>query len=177
MDHDSFAQVFKIHFKDLHNYAFMILKDEQAASEAVQQVFYKIWEKKKNLIVHTSVKAYLYKAVHNQCLLQMKRKKNMYVYKSHMSELGKSGTDEWASGRTENKELEARLYLAICQLPAKCRIIFQLNRFEGLSYQQVATELNLSVKTIENQMGKALKRLRHALAEFLPLLIFLLCWF
>ncbi len=174
-DQDLFEQVFKIYFKSLRDYAFLLLRDETEAGEAVQQVFYRIWEKKKNLIVHSSVKAYLYKAVHNQCLLQLKRKNYMDEYRNHMTSKAKSEAEEWAFGKTEHKELEMLLYKAMNRLPAQCRIIFQLNRFEGLSYQEVAAELNLSVKTIENQMGKALKRLRHALAEFLPLIIFLLC--
>ena len=98
-------------------------------------------------------------------------------YRRYVSNYGEPSTGEWAYGRTENKELEDHLHNAILKLPEQCRIIFQLNRFEGLSYQQVASEMNLSVKTVENQMGKALKRLRVSLAEFLPLIIILLWQF
>ena len=68
-------------------------------------------------------------------------------------------------------ELEKKLQKALNDLPGECRTIFQLSRFEGLRYQQIADHLGLSIKTVESQMGKALKRLRVSLAEFLPLLI------
>jgi RNA polymerase sigma-70 factor (ECF subfamily) len=71
-------------------------------------------------------------------------------------------------------ELERRLQTAINELPEQCRTIFQMSRFEELRYQDIAHRLGISVKTVENQMGKALKLLRMRLIDYLPLLVLLL---
>lgn len=170
--YDAFEKIFKMYFKTLHGYAFHFLNDNSAATEAVQQVFYKIWERGKDIYIHTSLKAYLYKSVYNECMLQIKKQKNMETFKAHLLNQDINKKIQGASEKLEKNQLEFWLHIALDKLPEQCRIIFILNRFEGLRYQEIAVEMNLSVKTIENQMGKALKRLRVALAEFLPLLIF-----
>lgn len=171
---DAFERVFKTYFKNLHAYAFHILKNPILAGEVVQQVFYKIWEKKGNLNIHTSMKAYLYKSVYNECMLQMRKKKNKDTYISHILKQDDNKLAQGASEKIETTELETRLQKALNELPEQCRTIFQMNRFEGLKYQEIASQLGLSLKTIESHMGKALKRLRLSLSEFLPLIIYLL---
>jgi RNA polymerase sigma-70 factor (ECF subfamily) len=71
-------------------------------------------------------------------------------------------------------ELEQQIHASVDRLPEQCRLVFQLSRFEGKKYQEIADELNISVKTVENQVSKALKYLREDLKEFLPLLLFYL---
>jgi RNA polymerase sigma-70 factor (ECF subfamily) len=173
-NHAAFEKVFKMYFKELHAYAFLFLKNPAAASETVQQVFYKIWEKKESITVQVSVKAYLYKSVYNECMLLLKKQKRMDAFKIYTLYRDKNTVAAGAAEKIENNELELKLHAALDQLPEQCRIIFQLNRFEGMKYREIATVLNLSLRTVENQMGKALKRLRTSLAEYLPLLIFLL---
>jgi len=171
----AFEKVFITYFKALHGYAFTIVKEEAAAEELVQEVFFKIWRKRNQLNIQTSLKAYLYAAVYNESMDYIKeRKKTMahasqtvYRYKNALAEAD-------ASGKLGMNELEIQLRHALNNLPEQCRTIFQLSRFEGLKYRDIAAQLGLSVKTIEAQMGKALKRLRIALAEFLPVLILLL---
>ena len=170
----AFEKVFKTYFKNLHAYAFNILESPILAGEVVQQVFYKIWEKKGNLNIHTSMKAYLYKSVYNECMLQMKKKKNKDAYLSHILKQDYNKLAQGASEKIETTELEIRLQKALNELPEQCRTIFQMNRFEGLKYQEIASQMGLSLKTIESHMGKALKRLRLSLSEFLPLIIYLL---
>lgn len=173
----AFEKVFKTYFKPLHAYAFYILKSDVSAREVIQQLFYKIWEKRESLSVHTSMKAYLYKSVYNECMLHLKKKKNKEAYLSHMLKQDSNKLAQGASEKIEATDLEIRLQKALNELPEQCRTIFQLNRFEGLKYHEVASQMGLSIKTIENQMGKALKRLRIALAEFLPLIIYFLWHF
>lgn len=176
-DADAFEKVFKTYFKNLHAYAFYILKNASSAGEVIQQVFYKIWEKRESLNIHTSMKAYLYKSVYNECMLQLKKKKNKEAYISHILKQDINKMAQGASEKIEVTDLEIKLQKALNELPEQCRTIFQLNRFEGLKYHEVASQMGLSLKTIENQMGKALKRLRIALAEFLPLIIYLVWHF
>lgn len=170
-----FEQLFKEHFKSLYAYAFTILKNEAIAEETVQNVFYKIWEKKVPDNIQTSLKAYLYKAVYHDSLNYLKHQKIKARYQSHVMYQSKNHIDQGASRKILVKELEEKLRDAMNALPQQCRTIFQLSRFEGLKYQEIADQLGISVKTVENQMGKALKQLRVKLIDYLP--IFMLALF
>lgn len=166
-----FEQLFKEHFKSLYAYAFTILKNEAVAEETVQNVFYKIWEKKVPDSIQTSLKAYLYKAVYHESLNYLKHQKIKAQYHLHVMHQSKNNTDQLASRKMMVKELEERLRDALNALPQQCRTIFQMSRFDGLKYQEIADQLGISVKTVENQMGKALKQLRLKLIDYLPVFI------
>jgi RNA polymerase sigma-70 factor (ECF subfamily) len=169
-DEAAFEKVFKTHFKNLHAYAFTIIKEGAAAEEVVQQVFFKLWERSDQLSISGSVAAYLYRAVYNESLNYLKHQKVRSTYQSHVSYNMKNASDS-ASKKISLKELEKRLGQAMNDLPEQCRTIFQLSRFEELRYREIAEHLGISVKTVENQMGKALKLLRMKLIDFLPLTI------
>lgn len=166
-----FERLFKEHFKSLYAYAFTILKNEAIAEETVQNVFYKIWEKKVPETIQTSLKAYLYKAVYHESLNYLKHQKIKAQYRLHVMYESKNEMDHSASRKMMMKELEEKLRHALNTLPRQCRTIFQMSRFEGLKYQEIADELGISVKTVENQMGKALKQLRIKLIDYLPVFI------
>lgn len=170
---NAFEQVFKAYFKRLHAYAFTFLKDETMAEEIVQNVFCRIWEKKELLNGDGSLKAYLYRMVHNESLNYLKHHKVKKEYVQYYTEWMSDGY-EHAEKKVLVTELEKNIGKALAELPQQCRIIFQLSRFEQLKYQQIADQLGISVKTVENQMGKALKLLRVKLVEFLPVLLLLL---
>jgi RNA polymerase sigma-70 factor, ECF subfamily len=165
-----FERLFKDHFKSLYAYAFTILKNESIAEETVQNVFYKIWEKKVPDTIQTSLKAYLYKAVYHESLNYLKHRKVKAQYQSHVMHQ-QNNQYEHASKKVLVKELEIKLRDALNALPQQCRTIFQMSRFDGLKYQEIADQLGLSVKTVENQMGKALKQLRVKLIDYLPLIL------
>ncbi|TDO19600.1 RNA polymerase sigma-70 factor [Pedobacter duraquae] len=168
----NFEEVYLEHYAALHRYAYAILYEDDMADELVQQVFVKILEKKQSFQIHVSVKAYLYRSVHNECLNYLKHEKVKKGYQEHS--VGKKQYAESASKNLQYKELEQQLSKSINALPEQCRTIFQLSRFEELKYAEIALQLGLSVKTIENQISKALKRLRNDLADYLPLLLFIL---
>jgi RNA polymerase sigma-70 factor (ECF subfamily) len=172
-DEAAFEQVFKTHFKNLHAYACTILKEETAAEEVVQQVFVKLWERSKGLSISGSVAAYLYRAVYNESLNHLKHQKVQSHYQQHIHHTMKNENDA-AGKKLSLKELEDKLSKALNELPEQCRTIFQLSRFEELRYREIADRLGISVKTVENQMGKALKILRTKLVEFLPFTVFFL---
>lgn len=168
-DESAFEQVFKTYFKNLHAYAFTILKDEAEAEEMVQQVFFKLWERADRLSLSGSIAAYLYRAVHNESLNLLKHRKVRAEHQLHVVHTMKDRTDN-APGKMMSKELETKFQAALNDLPEQCRTIFQLSRFEEMKYRDIADKLDISIKTVENQMGKALKILRLKLVEFLSIL-------
>jgi len=170
----AFEEVFKTHFTPLHAYAMTILREDVMAEEIVQQVFVRLWEKKENIRIRQSVAAYLYGAVHNGCLNYLKHQKVKQAHHMHVQHTS-GHSPENASRKLILKELEAKIADALSRLPAQCRMIFQMSRFEELKYREIAERLNLSVKTVENQMGKALKIMRTHLSDYLPVL-FILIW-
>ena len=166
----AFERLFKAHYKELHVYASVILKDEDVAEEIVQNMFLKFWEKRKLLQIQSSVKAYLYKCTYNDCLNHLKHQKIKTKYQD-FAIYTMNDQHEPASAKAELTELELKLREALNELPEHCRTIFQMSRFEELKYKEIATQLGISIKTVENQMGKALRILRIKLADFITLII------
>jgi RNA polymerase sigma-70 factor (ECF subfamily) len=154
----------------LLRYAYTFLHDQVLAEEMVHQVFLKALEKKEPLTIHTSIKAYLYRAVYNECLNYIKHQRIKSEFEEH-SLKSMNQYAETPSVQLQFSELEKQLSKAINELPEQCRIIFQLSRFEELKYTEIAAQLGLSVKTVETQMSRALKKLRVQLADYLPLII------
>ena len=166
----AFEQVFKSNFKSLHAYAYTIIKDDIMAEELVQNVFCRLWEKKAKVEIQTSLAAYLYRSVYHESLNYLKHLKVRAAYNSYAQAQMKTNSDN-AEKKILLGDLEKRLNHAMSELPEQCRTIFQMSRFEELKYQEIADRLGLSIKTIENQMGKALKLLRLKLVDFLPVAI------
>ena len=165
-DETAFEQVFKTYFKRLHAYAFTILRDEDEAEEMVQQVFFKLWERNENLSLTGSVSSYLYRAVHNESLNYIKHQKVRSNHQLHVAYSMKNEVEHPAK-KVIAGELEKKIQSALNELPEQCRTIFQMSRFEELKYREIADKLGISVKTVENQMGKALKLMREKLVDFL----------
>lgn len=168
-----FEAAFKNYFKSLHAYAYTIVNDETVAEEIVQQVFFKMWEKKDQIKIEVSLTAYLYKMVYNHSLNHLKHEKVKKAYEIHTVYHMKNRSDN-SEKKVLLNELQKKLTIAINELPEQCRTVFQMSRFEELKYQEIAGRLGISVKTVENQMGKALKQLRIKLVDYLPFIIIIL---
>jgi len=164
-----FEDIFKTHFKGLHAYAGSIIKDDAAAEEIVQHVFYKLWERKNTLKIEQSVAAYLYRAVYNDSLNYLRHNKVKATYQDYASRNTSEG--DHATDPSTLRELQQKIDATINELPEQCRTIFQMSRFEDLKYRTIADRLGISVKTVENQMGKALRILRMKLTDYLPALL------
>jgi RNA polymerase sigma-70 factor (family 1) len=167
-----FEDIFKGYYERLCNYANTMINDIDEAEEMVQSMFLGLWEKHKDIEIHTSVKSYLYRAVHNSCLNRIKHYK---VRQAHSEEIKHHAdyTVDNASQDLIGEELEQQINLAIGSMPPQCSKIFQLSRFENLTYAEIAEHMNLSVKTVDNQMGKALKLMREKLKDYLPYILWL----
>jgi RNA polymerase sigma-70 factor, ECF subfamily len=164
-DEKAFEALFRIYYPNLCLYATHILNDSSAAEEIVQELFMRLWEKRGVTEVETSVKNYLYRAVKNHCLNYIKHKtvKNEYS-RIITSETKAIYNEEDFSMQTE---LIQKIEESIDSLPVKRREIFRLSREEGLKYREIAEKLNVSIKTVETQMGLAIKTLRVKLRDFL----------
>lgn len=139
-------------------FAFGYLKNESEAREVVQELFVHLWENRERLILPEQPKSYLLTAVRNRCINRHKKKSDAPESLQYLDDVVLSDAD--SSTVLETKELETQLNLLIDALPEKCREIFMLSRFERLSYREIAEMLDISVKTVENQIANALKSLR-----------------
>ena len=163
-DKRAFELVFNQYFNVMVLYAARFMDTREEAEEITQEVFVKFWEKCDSLAPDSSVKSYLYRSVHNSCLNAIKHEKVKDGYKQHILQFLES-TYQNEVEISDPDELRARIHGEIDKLPPRCSEIFKLSRFEGLKYQEIADHLEISVKTVEVQMGKALKTLRETLQD------------
>jgi RNA polymerase sigma-70 factor (ECF subfamily) len=169
----AFEMLFRTYYQPLCNYAFSFLNDKDEAEEVVQSVFMTVWDKREAIDIQTSVKAYLYRMVRNACLNVLKHEKIKLQHASYEM-AGGEPHHENASESVVTSELEEKIYEAIKSLPEQCRLVFQLSRFEEMKYAEIADQLSISVKTVENQMGKALRVMRQQLKDYLPFILIIL---
>ncbi len=163
-DKKEFEALFRSSYASLVRYAQVILKDHDTAEEIVQEFFFRLWQDKEKLNVESSLNGYLYRSVHNRCLHYIEHQK---VVERHSSDVAATMTDlgEPVTDIIYYNELQSKIVKVLNRLPDKCSTIFTMNRFEGLKYSEIAEKLSVSVKTVEANMGRALKEFRKALAE------------
>jgi RNA polymerase sigma-70 factor (ECF subfamily) len=168
-DLNTFEMLFKNYYQPLVSYGRTFVHDIDEAEDIVQQTFITFWEKRKEIQIQSSVRAMLYTSVQNACL---NRIKHLKVRQKHQeNEIKNQQTSESPAHVLHAKELEKKISETIESLPPQCATIFKLSRYEGLKYQEIADQMQLSIKTVENQMGKALKILREQLVNYLPLFV------
>lgn len=165
-DEKAFETLFRAYYPFLCMYATQLLKDPSAAEEIVQELFVRLWEKRKDINIETSVKNYLFRAVKNHCLNHVRHSKIKDEYFRIIQSEQNIFSEEDFESQTE---LMQKIDESIASLPEKRREIFRLSRQEGLKYKEIAAKLNVSIKTVETQMGFAIKSLREMLKDFLPI--------
>ena len=171
-DRNAFEVLFRSHYRPLCAFAMQYVKDGDKAEDLVQDLFFRLWMDREKTKVTTSLKAYLFQAVRNRCLNAVKVQGRV----RSLNEEADDGIDEDVRTEEEHSERAARVNAAIELLPEERRRVFKMSRHEGLKYQEIAERLGISVKTVENQMGKALKTLREELADLMPVTILGWLW-
>jgi RNA polymerase sigma-70 factor, ECF subfamily len=172
----AYEMIFRTYYQPLCRYAYSFLQDKEEAEEVVQAAFITLWEKRTALAIETSLKSYLYRMIRNSCLNVIKHAKVKQQHVVHEMAVAEV-SHESVSQKVHAAELEIKITEAMKTLPEQCRLVFQLSRFEELKYQEIADQLQISVKTVENHMGKALKLMRLQLKDYLPLfLLFMKDW-
>lgn len=166
MDVRKFEIEFKRLYLPLGMYALRIVEDAEAASDLVQDAFMKAWQAVEGGMEPDNFSSYMYRIVRNECISHLRRLRETVAL------------DEVAEADEESIDTsvrDARIWKAIDELPERCREVFLLSKRDGLSNEEIAEELGISIKTVKNQMTKAFSRLREALSSghrpfFLPFL-------
>lgn len=165
---EGFEKLFRDLYSPIAKKIFFIIKDTQAAEDLAQDIFIKLWEKRNTLEVSVSLPAYLHRAASNRAFNHL-RNTHSFLEIESLSELETSPVEEI--------DFENRYKKLLDLLPPACRAIFIMSREDEMSYKEIAENLNISIKTVENQMTKALKIMRekitHYLASFIALINFI----
>lgn len=164
-DIQSFENLFHRHYERMCLYALKIVKKTEIAEEISQDVFYNIWKNRTNFLLTSGWESYLYKAVYNNSLYYL-RKTRKEIRINDADIFQESLTDELTpESELDLRELTEDLGKILNTLPERTGRIFRLSRFEGKTYREIAEELAISVKTVEDNMGKALKVFRKSFKE------------
>lgn len=171
-DEIAFRTLFFQFFSPLCVFAHRYVDSWENCEDIVQETFFKIWKNRKNIEINTSSRNFLITSVKNSCIDFLRKQETEQNWQQKEIE---NNTSWHTSGDIYSTiELEQMLAAALAKLPDNIRIVFEKNRFEGMTYAEIATEHNISVKTVEAYMTKALKHLRVELKDYLPLIILLL---
>jgi len=175
-DRSAFDSIFRKYYVQLCRFAYRFLFSQELAEEIVQDVFVRLWLQKNQINISNSLLAYLYTAVRNQSLNEIKKNR---IHNFHLKESYKnqSLTEEINQENHNDERLKKALDEACRSLPPKCREIFELSRKDGLTYEEIAEYLCVSKKTVENQMGIAFHKLRQQLKPILHLISYLFLYF
>jgi RNA polymerase sigma-70 factor (ECF subfamily) len=163
-DIQEFEKLFHKMYASLCHYALKFLNDMDSAEEVVQDLFYHYWKNREHIKINTSLKAYLYQATKNRCLKVIKHNA---VRQKHIDSTMHNAEEQVNQAQTlESDELAKIIEKTLSQLPERRRKIFIMSRFDGLKYKEIAKKLSISVKTVEADMGKALKLFRVNLKDY-----------
>ncbi len=168
-DERSFQEVFEKYYKELCISALFLVKDFDVSEDIVQELFVKLWEQRKVLAISTSIKSYLIVATKNNCKNYLAHQKVMKRYENDLllNNIQNISRKELFT----DPYLQNKITKSIDLLSPKCKLIFKMSRFKGYKYKEIANKLNISQKTVEAQMGKALASLHQSLKDYLPILL------
>jgi len=172
MNEAQFEKLFKSNFESLSNVAYAVVKDKDQAKDIVQQVFVKFWDKRNTVNIEDNIRSYLKRATINTAINYIEREKKLRFEDDLQSF---NILDDNDSNREKNiVEIEQAVRKAVSQLPDKCQLVFSLSRYEGMTNQEIADYLEVSIKAVEKHISRALKDLRTDLKPFIKLLTFLI---
>lgn len=176
-DEETIKLIFDKYYEGLCLYAESLIKNHQLAEEIVEDIFIHLWMNAQNSGITKSLKSYLFRSVHNNCLkyldkLKTERKSIVNIsYTLQDYELLQPLTPDLPISNLIAQELEEKASQTLESLPPQCKEIYSLNRFENLSYSEIAKKLNITVGTVKTQMSRAFQKFRDDLGEYIHLII------
>ncbi|MCE5346530.1 MAG: RNA polymerase sigma-70 factor [Bacteroidales bacterium] len=165
-DKEAFSTIFSAYYRDLVMFALSFTRERDTAEEIVQETFFKLWEDHESLKIDFSVKSYLLKSIQNRCIDLFRHKKIRQIHLEEVknnSVLFEYNTDNYIL----RSELEDQIKKSLLLIPPDCAEAFRMNRNDGYKYQEIAEKLNVSVRTVENRISKALHLLQEHLKDYL----------
>lgn len=162
--------IFRQWYSPLCQFACSFLRDKEESEELVQAAFVQFWEKRSEIQIESSLKSYLFRSIRNASLNHLKHLKVRSDHARHVKSASVSDA-AWAAEGVLTEELQVRIEMALSRLPEQCGLVFRMSRMEEKKYSEIADELGISIKTVENHMGKALKLMREELKDYLVLLL------
>ena len=167
-DQVAFRQFFDFYFHRLVNFAYFFLESSVASEEVVSTVFISLWKKRKELTEIDRIEAYIFSSTKNKSYNYLRDNKRMIQFKDIDSE-DDYLVPQFENPETEliNRELRDKIIGIIEELPPKCKLIFTLIREDGMKYKEVAELLDISIKTVEVQMGRALSKIKSSINPYL----------
>lgn len=167
-----FDQIYIVYFSRMQRFAKEYVLSDEDAENIVQDVFVLLWEKREVLDVKVSLAAYLFALVKNKCLDHLRHQTVAQEYNQELH-TKLSALEELNQVFSSDEDVERIVTKAVQALPVRCREVFIKSRMDGKKNKEIADELNISVNTVENQIGIALRKLRVELKDYLPLLLFI----
>lgn len=165
----AFKNVMRTYYRELVDFAHHYVKSSYLAKDVVQDVFANIWEKRSRWSPDRSLKMYLYQSVKNEALKMLRNRKTERKYiESYLEERGEQKICPKQMEISEEQEFQQAARQAIQSLPERARMTYQLHRRDGLTYKEIAQVMDVSHKTVESQMSRALRMLRERLSNYLP---------
>ena len=170
-DEKAFETVYRLYSNNLYIVAKSYVQDDFIAEEIVQKVFIRLWNKRKELDIRSNVNGYLFMMVKNKCLDYLRKPRKVISINGQWEQKERDihfyALQDDGASRLIKSELEKRIHEGIELRPEACKAVFMKTKMEGLKYAETAKELNISVKTVESHMSKALKHMQLYLREFL----------
>jgi RNA polymerase sigma-70 factor, ECF subfamily len=163
---EAFDVIFRAHYARLTSVATGMLRDSAVAEELAQDVMVELWRRRDTISIDITIQAYLVRAVRNRVLNHIRHER--VAERAEPLLIVDHATPKPTDRRASQSEIDAALHAALDKLPARCREVFELSRVHGLKYLEIASAMDISIKTVEAQMGKALRILREEMAAFLP---------
>jgi RNA polymerase sigma-19 factor, ECF subfamily len=169
LDKTLFEQLFKAHFVHLCNFAFQYVHDSDSAKDIAQKVFLTLWENREKIDLEKSIKSFLFTSVRNRSLNYIRDQKK---YRSRVLDLEIADLEiAFETDDSEVSELQVKVSEVLDTLPEKCRLAFEMSRYQNMKYREIADEIGVSVKTVEAHISKALKIFKDHLKEY----VYFLC--
>jgi RNA polymerase sigma-70 factor (ECF subfamily) len=164
-DHSAFEYLFDVFYDKLMRVAVYYLGKELLAEDAISDVFYKLWLGRKKLQKVQNLENYLFAMTKNQCLYVLRSNKKV-IYDEKMMDDNQSIIIENPESNLISEEFISYYNERIKELPPKCKLVFLMVKEDGLKYKEVAEILNISIKTVENQMTKAIGHIRKCVNQY-----------